>query len=293
MADWPERIEEKLDNVLKLLKKPGGGGTQDPPDNDNDNDDNNPPEPPDYEEPDENEEPDEEPDGGDEEPPPTGGQHPSDILDLSKWTIMLPTGKQGDPDNEYVIGRSIANTLFVGPARGVVFRAKANGFHSPNSNYARCEARQMADDDWTKAAWSSSGDHSLECVLSLDASHLVTRKRLNGMQIHDGGDDVCQIMRHETQGLGFMHKDGKEFIPIDPGYVDGTKFTCKIHVKSNKIMVYYNGELKVQVDKSGTGWYWKFGCYNQSGGAKKEFPEPDSAYGEVIVYSYTMTGGAS
>lgn len=229
---------------------------------------------------------------GEEEPPPTSGSHPSDILDLDLWTIMLPTGSEGDPDNDYAIDwGTIPNVFFVRDG-GVVFRTPADGFHSPNSKYARTEARQMLDADWEKAAWPSSGDHSLECVLSIDATHLVGRERINAMQIHDGGDDVCQLMLHEEWGLGLMHDDGDTWESIDPDYVDGTKFKCKIHAIGDTIQVFYNGQHVVDIDKAGSGWYWKMGCYLQTGGAS-EFVEPDGAYGEVTIYSYTMTGGGS
>lgn len=226
--------------------------------------------------------------GGEDPGGDPSGTHPSDILDLRNWTIMLPTGGQGDPDNDYLIGETIPNVFFVRDG-AVVFRTPADGVHSPNSKYARTEARQMEDGDWTKSAWPSSGDHSLECVLSIDASNLEGRKRINGMQIHDGGDDVCQLMRHESEGLGLMHDDGESFEVIDPDYVDGTKFKCKIQAVNDTIQVFYNGQHVVDIEKSGSGWYWKFGCYLQTGGAS-EYEEPDGAYGEVTVWSYTMTG---
>jgi hypothetical protein len=262
-ADWPERVEDKLGEIDKKLDQLLLGLQED-------------------------EDPDDEPD---EEEPPSGGSHPSDVLDLRHWTIMLPTGSQGDPDNLYVIGRSIPDTLFVRNG-GVVFRCPANGFHSPNSKYARTEARQMVDASWSKAAWSSSGSHSLEAELAIDAGHLSARKRVNGLQIHDGGDDVCQVMRHETKGLGLMHSDGKAWESIDPGYGDGVRFTCKILAEKDRLKVFYNGALKVDVPKRGSGWYWKMGAYLQSGGAS-EFKEPAGAFGEVTIWRYAITGGAS
>lgn len=278
MADPLDELQDKIDDareVLEQIEDIANDLADRESDDEEDSDD----------EPDEGEEPRE------EEPPSTGGTHPSDVLDLRHWTVMLPTGSQGDPDNEYVLGRSIPNTLFVRDG-GVVFRCPANGFHSPNSKYARTELRQMADDDWTKAAWSSTGSHSLEAELSIDASHLTARRRINGLQIHDGGDDVCQIMRHETLGLGLMHADGKAWEPIDPGYVDGTRFTCKITAEKHRILVDYNGRRAVDISKSGSGWYFKAGAYLQSGGAS-EHREPDSAHGEVVIYRLATTGGAS
>jgi hypothetical protein len=221
------------------------------------------------------------------EPAPTPKRHPSDVLDLRKWTIMLPTGAQGDPDNEYVIGRSIPNTLFVDSDGAVVFRTDVvNGVHSPNSKYARTEAREMKDDDWTKAAWSSSGPRWFEASLAIDTSHLTTRKRCNGIQIHNGSDDVCQVMAREDGKLGLMHNDGGSFVVIDPEY-KGARFTCRVTVAANRIKVHYNGALKVDIPKQGTGWYWKWGCYSQTGGAST-YKEPAGSYAQVKVWSYSM-----
>jgi hypothetical protein len=217
--------------------------------------------------------------------PQPNGKHPSDVLDLRNWTIMLPTGTQGDPDNAYVIGKSIPNTLFVEDG-AVVFRTDVvNGVHSPNSKYARTEAREMNDANWTKAAWPSAGPRWIEASLAIDASHLSTRKRINGIQIHDGGDDVCQVMLHETQGLGLMHNDGKTFESIDPSY-RGERFTCRVEVNANRIQVRYNGRVAVDIPKTGTGWYWKLGCYSQTGGAS-EFKEPAGSYAQVKVWSFS------
>jgi poly(beta-D-mannuronate) lyase len=213
------------------------------------------------------------------------GRRPSDVLDLRNWTIMLPTGSQGDPDNRYVIGETIPDVLFVRDG-GVVFQANAGGFHSPNSKFARCEAREMKDDDWTKAAWKSSESHSLECDLAIDVSGLAKRKRINGMQIHDGGDDVCQIMVDGTK-LQLAHDDGRSFELIDDNYT-GERFTCRIAVANNRIKVFYNGAQKVDIPKSGSGWFWKMGCYLQSD-VPNHHEDPD-ATGAVTIWRYALSG---
>jgi hypothetical protein len=229
---------------------------------------------------------------GDDEPPPPKpvGKYPSDVLDLRNWTIMLPTGGQGDPDNEYIIGRSIPGTFYVDGDGAVVFAAPAGGSHSPNSKYARCEARQMVDADWTKAAWPSSGSHALEAELAIDTSGLVKRPRINGLQCHNGADDVLQIMRHETQGLGMMHNDGKSWEPIDPSY-SGQRFTCRIEFASDRVRVLYNGAKKVDVAKKSSGNFWKVGCYLQSD--VPNWGESPSAVGRVKVWRMSTEGGAT
>lgn len=237
--------------------------------------------------------------------PPAGGttgKFPTDIIpELKRWTIMGDTGAQGDPDNDFIIGRAIPEKFYVQSDGGVVFNVDPAGVHSATSKFPRWEARfqNAIANTWNpKSAWASNqaGGHSLEVVLSMDTSKLSARKRGNGIQIHDGSDDVCQIMKHETLGLGFMHDDGKSWVSIDPNYVDGVKFKCKIEVvpgvsgsTTDTINVYYNGVKKVTVPKRGTGWYWKVGAYIQTGGAS-EYKEPSTARYKVVVYSIVPTG---
>lgn len=218
-------------------------------------------------------------------PPASGGLLPADVLDLRHWTIMLPRLRPGSdkPENTYG-GRwgELPGELFVRADRGVVFRAPANGGHSPGSKFPRTECREMADEQWTKAAWSSSEPHSLECEMAIDASGLVKRKRICGMQIHDAKSDVCQVQRHETKGLVFVHNDGDSLEVIDPDYVDGTRFTCKITATGGRLLVDYNGARKVDVAAAGEQWYWKYGCYLQSN--VEHYGEPVGAFGEVVVW---------
>jgi hypothetical protein len=233
------------------------------------------------------------------EPPDPGpgpsGKHPTDVIpEFARWTTMTPTGSQGDPDNDFYIGESIPDVYYVGSDGGVVFNCDVNGFHSSGSKYCRTENRMQSTKpgEWNpKNAWSSSGDHRLAAELSIDTSKLATRKRGNGVQIHDGGDDVCQIMKHETNGLGLMHSDGKKWESIDPNYKDGQRFAVEIQAVNNRIVVLYNGVKKVDIAKAGNGWYWKIGAYSQTGGAS-DYKEPAGARFKVTVYSCTITGGA-
>lgn len=236
----------------------------------------------------------------DDEDPPRGDVDgtPVDVLpELATWTVMLPRLKpDGDsPQNDYasrwgnVDGLFYAAEVLDDPA--VVFRCPAEGATSPNSKYPRVEARQMADAAWTKAAWSSSGLHTLRCELALDTRNLSTRKRISGMQIHDGGDDVCQLIYDARDGLGLSYDDGDSWQVIDGAYLPGTRFTCEIVAERDRVTVWYDGRPRAEFSKRGTGWYFKVGAYLQTGG-KSEHREPPGAYGEVIVWSLTTTGGA-
>lgn len=283
MADWPERIEEKLDRVLDMLEgaedtTPGEDGDEDP-----DDDGNNPPEPPDYEDPDDN--------GGDDEDddPPANGQHPSDLIPVLKdWTIMLPTGSPGDPDNEYLVGVSIPDTYFVRDG-AVVFRCyPATANHSKNSRYGRTEGRQMVPGKkWEKSSWSSSEPHQLTARLAIDTSRLAY-EIVNALQIHDGGDDVAQVQVRDGV-LGVSHKDGKAWEVLDPGY-GGQTVDIKIEVTGGGELVFtYNGIEKARIEKTGSSWYWKAGCYPNTGGANEKRPERPDAYAEVVIYKLEVT----
>jgi Alginate lyase len=224
-------------------------------------------------------------------PTPTpAGKWPSDVLPLLKrWTVTTTTGPQGDPDNEYYVGKQIPGVLFVQDG-GVVFRAGVDGAHTPNSKFCRVEGRQMADGAWKKAAWrSSDGVHTLTAELAIDTSGLVKRKRVNGLQIHDGSDDVMQVMRHETLGLGVMTNDGGTWLSLDPAY-SGGRFTCGIRVEGGTVQVTYNAGKVVRFAKSGSGWFWKAGCYLQSD--MTTWGEPSTSWGQVTIWRLDETGTA-
>jgi hypothetical protein len=230
---------------------------------------------------------------GEEEPPPTGGPHPSDVLDLRYWTVALDIGGAHDPDNDYRVGETIPGKFYVREDRGVVFRARAGGVTTKNSKYPRVECREMVDDAWNEAARRSSEPASLECDLAIDLRNLRARKRASAMQIHGGGDDVCQLIYDAAEGLGISHKDGNAWELIDADYVDGTRFTCKIEVvprpdeDADLIRVYYDGRLVVEIEARGSAWYFKFGAYLQTNPERGEDPD---ATGEVVVFRYALNG---
>lgn len=221
--------------------------------------------------------------------PTPGGPHPSDVLPLLRhWTIMLPTGSPGDPDNDYLVGESIPDTYFVRDdehGRGVVFRTYPGlAFHSPNSKYGRTEARQMVppSGSWEKSAWSSSEPHLLYAKLAIDTSHL-DHPIVNGLQIHDGGDDVIQVQARNGV-LGVAHDDGDSWEPLDV-HRDGVPFEMTIDVTGGgEIVFVYNGVEALTIPKRGSGWYWKAGCYPNTGGKNADRVERPSNFAEVVIY---------
>jgi hypothetical protein len=116
------------------------------------------------------------------------------------------------------------------------------------------------------------------------------------MQIHDGGDDVGQVIYDATEGLGLSHDDGDSWELIDPRLPGRERFTCRIVTvprpdeDADRVQVFYNDRQVVDIPKRGRGWCDKFGCYLQTAPKWGEVP---AATGEVIVWRYTLSGGQS
>jgi Alginate lyase len=213
-------------------------------------------------------------------------RYPGDLLDLRNWYLTLPTGEKGRPDTVEQPQLATYSSSWFGldDARdGVVFTANAGGVTTKNSAYPRSELREMNGSE--KAAWSNStGTHILElrqAVLAVPPAkpHVVTA------QIHDGSDDVMEV-RLEGERLIAQYDDGNENITIDPAYVLGTPYNLRIVAAAGRIDVFYNGERKAEINRSGTQWYYKTGSYLQS---NPEKGDRSDAVARVVLYSVRVT----
>jgi alginate lyase len=211
---------------------------------------------------------------------------PADLLDLSNWKLTLPTGDAGSPE-EVLAGKlsQFTNEFFkVNDARdGVVFTAKVGGVTTKNSHYPRSELREMQGDE--NAAWSNpGGTHALEVREAILAVPEV-KPEVVAAQIHDGDDDVLQI-RLEGERLTVQSDDGETETVLDPAYRIGTPYDLKILAEDGRVDVFYNGAKKAELNKSGSGWYFKVGAYVQS---STEKGDREGTPGAVAVYSLKVT----
>jgi hypothetical protein len=218
------------------------------------------------------------------EPPRAQGSasKPGDLIDLANWFLTLPIGPEGDPDSidqpELLDYRSDWFDL-TPDGTGVVFRAPAGGVTTKNSKYSRSELREMRGEE--KAAWSNTkGVHTLESRQAITKVPPV-RPEVSATQIHDGGDDVMQI-RLEGSTLVAQYADGAEQVVIDQDYQLGTPYDLRIVAADGRITVFYDGEQRAEIERSGSSWYWKVGAYTQSNPERGDDPD---ALGEVVVYS--------
>jgi hypothetical protein len=216
--------------------------------------------------------------------------YPSDVLDLTNWKLTLPidTSHAGSPDE---IKQPELDTYSLVPyfclnsdKTGVVFQANCGGATTSGSGYPRSELREMANNGVDNASWSTtSGTHTM--IVKEAFTHLpVVKPHVVGAQIHDASNDIIMI-RLEGNHL-FVESNGTHVGDLDTNYNLGTIYTLKIVVSSGIIDVYYNDVLKVIYNVNVSGCYFKAGCYTQSNTSKGD---DASAYGEVVIYSLTVT----
>ena len=217
---------------------------------------------------------------------PTPGERPAQVLDLRNWNLTLPTGAQGKPDTisqPRLAGYQSDYFRVTDAGTGVAFTTPAGGVTTKNSSYPRSELREM--DGAAKASWSNtSGTHTLavrQAITALPSS----KPEIVSAQIHDGSDDVMQV-RLEGSRLLVQYDDGRSEITIDPNYRLGTVFDVQIVAADGRVRVLYNGAAKAELERSGSGWYFKSGSYLQSNPSKGDRA---SVVGTVVIYGLRVT----
>lgn len=213
-------------------------------------------------------------------------EFPAEVLDLADWSLTLPTGEEGSPDEirqpELATYRD-AWFRVDDTGTAVAFTANAGGATTENSRYPRSELREWSDGE--RAAWSNtSGVHVLSVRQAVTA--LPTAKPdVVTAQIHDDEDDVVEI-RLEGSRLLAEYDDGDGSVELDPDYRLGTPYDLEIVAADGRVRVSYNGVQTADLPLSGDDWYFKVGSYVQSSPERGE--EPD-AVGTVVVTGLRVT----
>jgi hypothetical protein len=216
---------------------------------------------------------------------PSTAKLPAEVLDLKNWKLTLPIGAPDEIKQPALATYQHPEYFHLNDARdGVVFRAHCGGATTSGSGYPRSELREMIKDGTANAAWSpSSGIHKM--VVREAITHLpVAKPDVVAAQIHDASDDVIEIRLRDK--LLFVEHDGANYGTLDADYKLGTTFTVEIRVTSGKLEVFYNTVKKVDRATSGSGYYFKAGCYTQSNASTGDAP---TAYGEVVIYDVDVT----
>jgi hypothetical protein len=202
-------------------------------------------------------------------------------------TLPVDTAHAGSPDEiTQPELASFSNAYFFlnSAKNGVIFHAPVGGATTAHSDYPRSELREMTNSGKTEASWSNTSGTHIMTIRQAITHTPSTKPDVVAGQIHDSSDDVIEIRLFGSRL--YVEADGDDLGPLDEGYVLGTTFTVKVEASGGHIKVYYNGDLKIDYDQSGSGWYFKAGCYTQSNPDKGDSPDD---YGEVIIYSLQVT----
>jgi hypothetical protein len=223
-------------------------------------------------------------------------KYPYDLLG-GYWKVTLPD--PGAPEIKGAAFNTYAGEWFKlnNTLDGVVFKARTDGGHTSGSLNPRSELREL-NPDGSNASWSStSGTHSMRVKLAVNALPIGNKPHVVIGQIHDAGDDVV-VFRLEGNTSG-DRSIGNLWI-TDGNTTHGHLLTDKYHlgdiieigfdVSGGVIGFVFNGQVVAGYtqQKPGSGWYFKTGSYNQSGGnCTKLTTGPDAGkcdYAEVTIY---------
>jgi poly(beta-D-mannuronate) lyase len=212
---------------------------------------------------------------------------PSGVINLTDWKLTLPAGDDDDEPDEIdqpkLSSFQDPRYFHIDPGSGgVVFRAPVGGATTANSSYPRSELREMANGGKSEASWSGKkGTHVMTITEAITALPRKKPEVVAG-QIHDDEDDVVMLRLNGTKL--FVESDSDTVGVLDPAYQLGTRFTVQFAVTPGLIRVTYNGTKTLGLERRGSGYYFKAGCYTQS----NEDDDGGDVYGEVVVYSLNV-----
>lgn len=220
---------------------------------------------------------------------------PASVLNLTNWKVTLPVdGCDDGPWADEVTQPQLASfqdpsSFLVNSTRtGVVFRSRVDGARtSSNTKYPRSELREMSNRGEDRASWSNKaaadGTHTMTMEAAITATPTM-KPEVVAAQIHDASDDVIMIRLYGKR-LVMDAEDSHVQMLLDENYVLGTRFTLTITASAGRIRVVYNGSRVVNYQRSGTGYYFKAGCYTLS---NTSF-DSRGQFGEVVIFKLGVT----
>lgn len=180
----------------------------------------------------------------------------------------------------------------------VVFSAPLGGATtSTNTQYARCELRELERDGTTKAAFDpKSGDHWVEGIYRIYGLSGLAKPGVCVQQAHDPNDDVIMVRTELVSGATKLQLrfNGNLVATLNASYVDGTEFYLKTRVNNGTPEVYYTTNLASIpstptytsagfFSSASSGWYYKSGCYNQTNESTDPSQDPDASIIKVEI----------
>jgi hypothetical protein len=215
---------------------------------------------------------------------------PGQVLNLSHWTLTLPTGAA---EVTYpALGTYSSAYMSVTPAGNAVqFYAPTNGVPAPGSIFARSELREtngngnVGTKDWSV----NSGVNTMTITEAI--MHLPTlNPHLVAGQIHDSVSDLLMVYLNGSCLTTKYDQDNPLTNCLISNYQLGTVFTVRLTASKGWITLYLNGVQKLTFQpppQYQSSLYFKAGLYDQSSTAK--YNEPASSYGEVDIYALSAS----
>jgi|GEM_PF-6592891 len=207
-------------------------------------------------------------------------------FDLSRWKLTLPVAKTGSKKPVEISGEQLhrfqdPRYFFISFAEGspLVFRAPCDGVTTKNSQYPRCEVRELHRSGKSDADWSTDSEalHTMHLRLAIGRLPDV-KQHVVAAQIHDADDDLLMVRLEGTKL--FVERNEFPVVMLERKYKLGTPFDLQITAGQGRLRLSYQGEERLSWKVSRDGCYFKAGCYTQSNFSKGDTAD---SYGDVDV----------
>jgi poly(beta-D-mannuronate) lyase len=222
--------------------------------------------------------------------PTSSAINPGNVINLTNWKLTLPIAAQDKDAPEEITQPQLASFMLAPyfqlntAKNGVQFQAPVGGVTTANSSYPRSELREMTANGSKRASWSNTSGTNTMTIRQAITHVPAVKNELVAGQIHDAFEYVI-LVRLNGSTL-FVQADGENIGSLDNNYVLGTVFDLQLIASDGHIRVLYNGVKKADYVKSGSGYYFKAGCYTQSNPAKGDDPND---FGQVVIYDLQVS----
>ena len=128
-------------------------------------------------------------------------------FDLSRWKLTLPIADSGSKKPVEISGVQLQRFqdprhFFISSAEGspLVFRAHCDGVTTKNSQYPRCELRELHRSGESDADWSTDSEslHTMQLRMAISQVPDV-KQHVVAAQIHDADDDLLMLRLEGTK----------------------------------------------------------------------------------------------
>lgn len=202
-------------------------------------------------------------------------------IDLRHWKLTLPVGASGTPEGhpleisaaQVSAGYTNAKYFYRGAEGQLIFWCPVIGARTENTDYARCELREVinpADDD---VCWSAKGTHSMDAccrVMEVTSGQKVVIGQIHGYSGKASPLIKLQFFKSRVEALvKDKARKGKDIKLTFPGVELNKDFDYQIKLQDGLLSITVNGTTQSEnVFQLDPAWaeqtfYFKAGAYPQ------------------------------